>query len=120
MDTQEYGGSDVLTKEDFDMLDKGDEEILDGLHKKVRDSDQAKEWLNTPLGQTFRKFLAADKMRAMKACSTESDPEKHREAQLDYGVVCKLEVIFGSILSDGVEALHELNQRNNTGDTDGN
>ncbi|MCJ8292924.1 MAG: hypothetical protein MJK15_00825 [Colwellia sp.] len=115
----EQGGSDVLTKEDFEALEKGQEEILDGLYKKVRDSDQAKEWLNTTLGQAFRKFLAADKMRAMKVCSTEVDPDKRREAQLDYGVVCKLEVIFGSIISDGVEALNELNQHN-TGDTDGN
>lgn len=119
MSTEEYGGSDVLTEEDFEAIEKGQEDILDGLYGKVRESDSAKEWLNTPLGQSFRKFLAADKLRAMKSCSTETDPTKHREAQIDYAAVCKLETLFGSIIADGQDALNQLNQMDqiNRGDT---
>lgn len=117
MSNNEHNGSDILTPEDFEALEKGQEEILDELYKRVRESDQAKEWLNTAVGQRFRKFLAADKMRSMKACSTETDPVKVREVQIDYSAICKLEVIFGSILADGQEALNQLNQIN-TGDTD--
>ncbi len=56
-------------------------------------------------------------MRAMRSCSTELDPAKQKEAQIDYAAVCKLEVLFGSIIADGQDALNQLNQMN-TGDTD--
>lgn len=112
MNNEDYVGSDILDSKDLDALDKNHEDILDGLYKKVRDSESAKEWLNTSLGTAFRKFLAADKMRSMKVCSTELDLEKHKEAQIDYAAICKLELLFGSIISDGHEAFNQLNQLN--------
>lgn len=117
MNGNEYGGNDVLNDDDLKDIENNYENILDGLYRKVRESDSAKEWLNTSLGKSFQKFLAADKLRSMKECSTELDPEKQRALQIDYAAVCKLEVIFGSIIADGIEALNELNQRHE-GDTD--
>ncbi len=117
MENRDYGGSDILDADDLQAIEKDHEAILDLLYDKVRTSDSAKEWLNTPLGRDFRKFLAADKMRAMKTCSTASDPEKQKDAQIEYAAICKLEVIFGSIIADGNEALNQLNNMHR-GDTD--
>ncbi len=119
MQNEDYEGNDVLTDVDLKDIEANYEVILDGLHKKVRASDKAREWLNTELGQTFQKFLAADKLRTMRACSLEFDATKLRALQIDAAAVRKIEVIFGSILADGNEALSELNLRYE-GDTDEN
>ena len=118
MSDDDYGGSDILSEKDVQEIEKNHEGILNELHAKVRDSDEARKWLDTPLGTSFRKFLAADKLRTMRRCSKETDPEKLKSAQIDYAAVCKLEVIFGSILADGNEALQQLTQLHE-GDTHG-
>ena len=111
-------GSDVLSDDDLKALEYSQEEILDLLYKKVRDSDAAKQWLNTTLGQSFRKFLAADKLRTMKNSASEQNPEALLEAQIEFKAICKLESIFGAIISDGHEAIQQLTQMHE-GDTNG-
>lgn len=108
MNEKQYGGSDILSDDDFDTLKLNQAELLEGLHRKVELSDKAREWLNTPLGEAVRTFIATDKMRSMKRCTLERDPEKLRTAQIDYEAVCKLEQMFGTILVDGKESLIQL------------
>ena len=110
--------NDCLTDEEFQDVQKSQEVILDQLYDVVRNSDQAKEWLNTPLGKSFRMYLSSDKMRQMKLSATERDPETREKARFNFAVVCKVEELFGSILVGGQEALQQLNQMNE-GDTNG-
>jgi len=107
--SDEHVGSDILSDDDFKELEESQEQILDLLHAKVAEHDEAKAWLNTKLGTAFRKFLAADKLRAMKSCTTATG-EALAEAQIDFKVVCKMESVFGSIIIDGQEALQQLTQ----------
>ena len=110
--------NDCLSEDDFKELEAGQEKILDQLHAKVRESDEAKVWLNTALGKSLRKYLAADKMRAMKKCATAEDDEEREKARFDFAVVSKVESLFGTILVDGQEALQQLEQMHE-GDTNG-
>ena len=69
----DFFGNDTLSEEEEKILETEYGGMLKGLHEKVKNSDAAKQWLNTDLGVEVRKFIAADKMRSMKVCSTSED-----------------------------------------------
>ena len=102
--------NDCLSEDDFKELEKSQDKILDILHAKVRESDAAKEWLNTPLGRSVRKYIATEKMRAMKMCAASEDITEQNKARFDFTVISKVEYIFGAIIVDGQEALQQLEQ----------
>ena len=108
---EDLGTKDCLTDEDMAAIEKNHQEILNELHERVYESDNAREWLNSKLGKRFVKFLAADKLRAMRTSSTTDDKAERKKAKLDYAVAAKIEVIFGQILVDGNEALQQLEQQ---------
>ena len=110
--------NDCLTDDDLKQLDRDQEKVLEQLYSKVRDSDEARQWLNTGLGVALRKYLAADKMRAMKQSATATTYKECKRAQFDFAIIEKVESLFGSIIVDGQEALNELEQLHE-GDTNG-
>lgn len=109
--TEDYLGSDILSEEDLLDVEKNHAAILDELHEKIRTSDAAQRWLKEPLGKELMKYMAADKLRQMKICSTSKDEAERNEAQIEYAAIRKLEVIFGTVITDGVEALNTLNNQ---------
>ena len=113
--TDEHG-QDYLSAKDLAQIETESEQILDALYLKVQESQQARDWLNTKLGQALRKYLAADKLRWMKACAAERDPEKLEEAKFEYAVIARVESLIGSVIVGGDEAMAQLEQMN-AGDT---
>ena len=110
-ETEDLSTKDCLTKDDFAAIEKNTQQILEDLYSRVHESDAARDWLNSKLGKRFVRFLAADKLRAMRMSSaTTSSKEERKRARLDYAVASKIEVIFGSILIDGQDALQQLEQ----------
>lgn len=108
-DTEQYG-SDELTQEEFDTYAQHHADLQDELRKVVATSDEAKRFLQTPLGISIRKVLLSEKMTAMKNCAdkmyeSEAVVSAHKRR---YDVVCEVERVFALIISDGEEALRQL------------
>lgn len=105
-------GSDELTPEEFEQFNNAHSETLDELRKLASISDDAKRFLNTPFGLELRKVLVAEKLAAMKSCAQSLSSI----AKEKYDIICGVERIFSLIISDGDEALRQLQAY--TGDDD--
>mgnify|MGYP003650011314 CR=1 FL=1 len=108
MSIGDRSGSDELTEEEFATYDIHHEEILNELRKVAAISDEAKAFLNTPFGQALRTTLLAEKLKAMKMLSNNYNTPNGDDAKLHYDIMCEVEKIFSLIVSDGEEALRQL------------
>ena len=108
-------GSDELTTEEFKDADDQHEQVLAELYKTVEESDEAKAFLNTKFGVSLRKHLVAEKFRTMKACADDPTNGDHKYS---YDVICGVERMFAYIISDGNEALNQLQHISKIGDLD--
>ncbi|MCP4145389.1 MAG: hypothetical protein GY752_08915 [bacterium] len=101
-------GSEELSKEEFELADMQNNEVLTEFHKAIEQRDGAKEFLGTPFGVALRKTLVSEKLKAMKACAETVGEPENVMYKLQYEVIKGVEHIFGLIITDGEEALRQL------------
>lgn len=108
MSDLEYGGSEELTEEQLAGVEGSMAELTKGFEKLAQSSAEARQWLNSSLGQAVRRTIAINKMIAMKGAATTKDEELAALARFDYAVWEKIENIFGTIIVEGEEAMSQL------------
>lgn len=101
-------GSDELSEDQLKDQDVYAEQVTKVLESAAQASDDARKWLNTPLGKAVRLAIQNNKGVAMQAAATAKTEDGRIEAQKDFAVWCNVESIFGAIISEGVEALKQL------------
>jgi len=108
MKTGDYVGSDELTQAEFDQFENSHEAVLDQLYGVIAERDEAKAFLNTKFGIALRNTLLGEQLKALKACAESIGTENQESAKIQYMVIEKVQFIFGLIISDGDEALRQL------------
>jgi len=118
MSGDDYLGGDELSPEELAEYEREYLEQLSELEKIAQTSLQAREFLNTQLGQDIRKEIMAQKILAMKGLADNAMEQDFMRYKHHYDVVCGVEKIFALIISDGEQALEQLRLKNE-GDIDG-
>ena len=120
MSGDDYYGGDELSQEELEEYEQKHLDILSELEKVAQTSQQARDFLNTQLGQAIRREIMAQKILAMKALADNCQNSDFMRYKHHYDVVCGVEGIFTLIISDGEQALDQLRMKlEEEGDTDG-
>ena len=109
MGDEEFYGDGFTSTEDRYIQEEA-EKVLVELRAKTVDAENAKAWLNTPLGKRLIVILKKNQMAAMRKCIKTIDHNQTQAARFDYEVYCRVETVLGLIITDGESALRELDE----------
>lgn len=105
-------GSQVMTQEDREALEKQNESLLKELMIAAEESEEARKFLDSQLGRALRSFIVVSKQKyAMGIANSRDDDEQRRKLQYDYDVVCGIEQFFGQLLIAGESAAEHLQMK---------
>lgn len=104
----DYSGGAELSPEDLDSYEEKYEEVLLELHQRAEESEQAREFLATPLGRALRRALVHEKLEAMRELAENAMNANFMEYKHHYDVICGVERIFALIITDGEQAIEQL------------
>ena len=118
MSFETTSGNETLSEEDYKLIQEQDDALVAELEKAASASTEAKAWLNTSLGKAVRKTIIMNKRAAQEmAVLRTTDQSELATAQFDYEVWGSVEHIFANIITQGVEALNDLETRGNANAT---
>lgn len=106
---ENFLGSEELSQVEIEEYEKISDETAKALEKAANISQEARTFLNTKLGQEIRMYIIKTKQHFLTLCAT-TENDKLADAQFEYKLICRLEQLFAQIISDGDDAIRNLEQ----------